>query len=135
MKKRIGKRSLKMLKRNRQPTAGRPPRDSRVSGLSASLSEPAIIVCSTLACSCGQPASLQAPVTFRVGCFPNITYSKAAIGIADGTFQRALGDTQNSIPAVLISVDKTLYQVKTDLLADYLCAELRNPHIPAFQPA
>lgn len=29
---------------------------------------------------------------------------------------------------------KTLYQVKTDLLRDYLCAELRHPHIPAFQP-
>jgi len=32
-------------------------------------------------------------------------------------------------------LDKTLYQVKTDLLRDYLCAELRNPHIPAFQSA
>lgn len=30
---------------------------------------------------------------------------------------------------------KTLYQVKTDLLHDYLRAELRNPHVPAFQPA
>lgn len=30
---------------------------------------------------------------------------------------------------------KTLYQVKTDLLRDYLRAELRNPRIPAFQPA
>ena len=29
---------------------------------------------------------------------------------------------------------KTLYQVKTDLLRDYLRAELRNPHVPAFQP-
>jgi hypothetical protein len=32
-------------------------------------------------------------------------------------------------------LDKTLYQVKTDLLRDYLRAELRNPRIPAFQPA
>ena len=31
-------------------------------------------------------------------------------------------------------LNKTLYQVKTDLLRDYLRAELRNPHIPAFQP-
>lgn len=30
---------------------------------------------------------------------------------------------------------KTLYQVKTDLFRDYLRAELRNPRIPAFQPA
>ena len=32
-------------------------------------------------------------------------------------------------------LDKKLYQVKTDLLRDYLCAELRNPHIPTFQSA
>ena len=32
-------------------------------------------------------------------------------------------------------LNKTLYQAKTDLLRDYLRAELRNPHIPAFQPA
>jgi hypothetical protein len=32
-------------------------------------------------------------------------------------------------------LNKTLYQVKTDLLRDYLRAELRNPHISAFQPA
>ncbi len=29
---------------------------------------------------------------------------------------------------------KTLYQVKTDLLHDYLRTELRNPRVPAFQP-
>lgn len=29
---------------------------------------------------------------------------------------------------------KSLYQVKTDLWRDYLRAELRSPHIPAFQP-
>ena len=32
-------------------------------------------------------------------------------------------------------LNKTLYQVKADLLRDYLRAELRNPRIPAFQPA
>jgi hypothetical protein len=32
-------------------------------------------------------------------------------------------------------LNKTLYQVKTDLLRDYLRAELRNPRIPAFLPA
>ena len=32
-------------------------------------------------------------------------------------------------------LNKTLYQVKTDLLRDYLRAELRNPRISAFQPA
>jgi hypothetical protein len=32
-------------------------------------------------------------------------------------------------------LDKTLYQVRTDLFRDYLRAELRNPRIPAFQGA
>jgi len=32
-------------------------------------------------------------------------------------------------------LNKTLYQVKTDLFRDYLRAELRNPRIPAFQSA
>lgn len=32
-------------------------------------------------------------------------------------------------------LNKTLYQVKTDLLHDYLRAELRNPHVRAFEPA
>jgi hypothetical protein len=32
-------------------------------------------------------------------------------------------------------LNKTLYQVKSDLWRDYLRAELRNPHIPAFQTA
>lgn len=33
------------------------------------------------------------------------------------------------------ALHKTLYQVKTDLLRDYLRAELRHPRIPAFLPA
>ena len=32
------------------------------------------------------------PVTIRFGYFPNITHAQAVIGIADGTFARALGD-------------------------------------------
>ena len=32
-----------------------------------------------------------------------------------------------------IELQKTIYQVKTDLLTDYLRAELRSPRIPAFQ--
>ena len=31
-------------------------------------------------------------ITLRVGYFPNITHAQATIGIADGTFARALGD-------------------------------------------
>ncbi|MCL4394205.1 MAG: ABC transporter substrate-binding protein, partial [Chloroflexi bacterium] len=37
------------------------------------------------------PAASQ-PVTMRVGYFPNITHAQALIGVADGTFARALGD-------------------------------------------
>jgi NitT/TauT family transport system substrate-binding protein len=34
----------------------------------------------------------QATVTIRVGYFPNITHAQALIGLADGSFQKALGD-------------------------------------------
>jgi hypothetical protein len=40
-----------------------------------------------------------------------------------------------SLKVKATQLGKTLYQVKTDLLRDYLRAELRNPHVPAFQPA
>jgi hypothetical protein len=40
-----------------------------------------------------------------------------------------------SLKVTATKLNKTLYEVKTDLLRDYLRAELRNPHIPAFQPA
>src|SRR5512143_1448678 len=53
-----------------------------------------LIVCllSALLFGCSAAAPSTGPVTMRVGYFPNITHSQAAIGIADGTFQRALGD-------------------------------------------
>lgn len=34
-----------------------------------------------------------------------------------------------------MQLNKTLYQVKTDLLHGYLRAELQNPRIPALQSA
>lgn len=40
-----------------------------------------------------------------------------------------------SLKVMATRLNKTLYEAKTDLLRDYLRAELRNPHIPAFQPA
>jgi hypothetical protein len=40
-----------------------------------------------------------------------------------------------SLKVMATKLNKTLYEVRTDLLRDYLRAELRNPHIPAFQPA
>ena len=39
-----------------------------------------------------------------------------------------------SLKVKAMQLHKTLYQVKTDLLRDYLRAELRNPHTPAFLP-
>lgn len=40
-----------------------------------------------------------------------------------------------SLKVMAKQLNKTLYAVKTDLLRDYLRAELRNPHVPAFHPA
>lgn len=45
-----------------------------------------------VACANPPAPSSNAPVTLRVGYFPNITHAQAVIGIADGTFQRALGN-------------------------------------------
>ncbi len=51
-----------------------------------------VLAIGLVACA-NQPApSSGTPVTMRVGYFPNITHAQAVIGIADGTFQRALGD-------------------------------------------
>ena len=40
-----------------------------------------------------------------------------------------------SLKVKAMQLHKTLYQTKSDLLSDYLRAELRNPRIPAFLPA
>jgi hypothetical protein len=40
-----------------------------------------------------------------------------------------------SLKVKAMQLNKTLYQVKTDLLRDYLRAELQNPHVPALRPA
>jgi hypothetical protein len=37
-----------------------------------------------------------------------------------------------SLKVIATKLNKTLYAVKADLLRDYLRAELRNPHVPAF---
>ena len=55
----------------------------------------------TAACSSGSSAdsssaSAAAPgpaETLRLGYFPNVTHASAVLGVADGTFQEALGDT------------------------------------------
>jgi len=46
-----------------------------------------------MGCASQTPApSASNPITIRVGYFPNITHAQAVIGVADGTFARALGD-------------------------------------------
>ncbi len=40
-----------------------------------------------------------------------------------------------SLKVKAVQLNKTLYQVKTDLLREYLRTELQNPHVRAFQPA
>jgi NitT/TauT family transport system substrate-binding protein len=53
----------------------------------------ALIILPSVGCASQAPApSARAPLTIRVGYFPNITHAQAMIGMADGTFQRALGD-------------------------------------------
>jgi NitT/TauT family transport system substrate-binding protein len=47
------------------------------------------VVLATVACSASP--KVQAPVVVRVGYFPNITHAQAVIGMADGTYQKALG--------------------------------------------
>jgi len=44
------------------------------------------------AVGCSSQTTTTGTVTLRVGYFPNLTHSQAVIGIADGTFARALGD-------------------------------------------
>ncbi len=61
----------------------------------------ATIVFAFFGCASETPApSAHAPVTIRVGYFPNITHAQAMIGIADGTFQRALGNNVTIDPKV-----------------------------------
>ena len=61
----------------------------------------ASIVLTCVSCASQPPApSARAPITIRVGYFPNITHAQAMIGIADGTFQRALGDNATIDPKV-----------------------------------
>ncbi|MDE3090054.1 MAG: ABC transporter substrate-binding protein [Chloroflexota bacterium] len=49
-----------------------------------------LILASAIGCTAQNAAS--GPITLRVGYFPNITHAQAMIGVADGTFARALGD-------------------------------------------
>ncbi len=55
---------------------------------------PVFLLACFLIVGCGSQTN-GGPVTVRIGYFPNITHSQAIIGIADGTFARALGDGAN----------------------------------------
>jgi NitT/TauT family transport system substrate-binding protein len=61
----------------------------------------AVLTLGLIGCASQTPAaSTGNPTTMRAGYFPNITHSQAVIGIADGTFQRALGDSAKLDPKV-----------------------------------
>ena len=51
------------------------------------------LVSGLVACTNSSASSPSAPQALRFGYFPNITHAQAVIGIADGTFQRALGES------------------------------------------
>ena len=55
---------------------------------------------SMVACANAPAPASTAPVTIRFGYFPNITHAQAVIGIADGTFQRALGSNVTIDPKI-----------------------------------
>ncbi|MCI0476277.1 MAG: ABC transporter substrate-binding protein [Anaerolineales bacterium] len=53
-----------------------------------------------IGCASQTSPSSNTPLTVRVGYFPNLTHAQAVIGIADGTFARALGDSVTLDPKV-----------------------------------
>ena len=54
-----------------------------------------------IGCASPTPAPVSTdPVTVRFGYFPNITHAQAVIGIADGTFQRAVGSNVKIDPKI-----------------------------------
>ena len=53
-----------------------------------------------VACADSPASSPNAPIMVRFGYFPNITHSQAVIGIADGTFQRAVGNNVKIDPKI-----------------------------------
>lgn len=52
-----------------------------------------IVVCLLTSGILGTGAS-EAADTLRIGHFPNVTHAQALVGLANGTFQKALGDTK-----------------------------------------
>jgi len=58
---------------------------------------------------------------------------ETACGKGQGVMQRNIS-RQHIFVGIPVGLVVTFYQTKTDLLSDYLRAELRNPRIPAFQP-
>jgi NitT/TauT family transport system substrate-binding protein len=59
-----------------------------------------MLALSLVACASAPAPVSTAPVTIRFGYFPNMTHAQAVIGIADGTFQRALGSNVTIDPKI-----------------------------------
>ena len=71
-------------------------------------------------CGSGQEAEKtgaeRKPLTIRVGHFPNITHSQALVGLADGTFQKALGDN--------VTIDRKLFNAGPAEIEALLAGEI-----------
>jgi NitT/TauT family transport system substrate-binding protein len=77
-----------------------------------------LLVPGLVACASAPAPGTTAPVTIRFGYFPNITHAQAVLGIADGTFQRALGSNVTIDPKIFNagpSVIEALFAGQIDL--------------------
>ncbi len=92
-------------------------RFGRASGSAARLAASIALLAIGLAAGCAR-RSPPGTVTVRFGYFPNITHSQAIIGISDGTFARALGQSATVQPRVFNagpSVIEALFAGQLDL--------------------
>lgn len=64
----------------------------------------------------GSASTQQEQVKIRVGHFPNITHSQALVGLADGTFQKALGDK--------VTIEKKLFNAGPAEIEALLAGEI-----------
>ncbi len=76
-----------------------------------------VVIVALAAAGCGR-SSAPGAVPLRVGYFPNITHAQAVVGVADGTFRRALGrgvDLQTHVFNAGPSAIEALFAGQVDL--------------------
>ena len=66
------------------------PVGKEVKGLAAVLLAALLVACSGSTAASTTPTTTSAPVTVRVGYFPNVTHAVALVGVANGVFARDL---------------------------------------------